>query len=96
MAKRHIRRNKLKDFDEARFHDYDVRFRINEDKLPGVRAFNTLSADDRAIYIAYLVMGENKTSLARHFGVSWAKVYERIRLIEDEVRERSKKMADEE
>lgn len=65
-------------FSQKAFRDLDERFRYNESRDPLVSAFNLLPADERAVVLAYIVLGENKQSLARLLGVSVPVVYDRL------------------
>ena len=90
----HGKRRNIK-FDEQAFRELDREYRLNEGRDPLVSAFNRLPADDRAIMLAYIVMGHNKKNLARLMGVSWPVVDERIWRIQVVVEEQYRRLRSE-
>ena len=85
------RKNK-RHIDEAAFKALDRRFRENADGDLLVRAFNTLPADDRALMLAYITVGNNTSELARMAGVSRGVIESRLWRIQVVVKERYEKL----
>lgn len=79
-------------FDEQAFKALDREYRLNECGDNLVKAFNTLTADDRAIMLAYIVVKKNKSVLAELLGVSWPTLDDRLWRIQVVVKERYEKI----
>lgn len=88
-------RRKNTGLNERDFKELDRRYRTNENGDPLVRAFNSLNADDRAIMLAYIAIGRNKSELAKLLGVSFPVMDDRIWRIQVIVAERYQKIMQE-
>ncbi len=85
-------RNNHKGIDIKAFRELDRRYRLNGHFDPLCRAFNTLPADDRAIMLAYIVVGKKKRHLANLLGVSYPVINDRLWRIQVVVKERYEKI----
>lgn len=81
-------RKSHKGLDEQLYRDLDRHYRLSGLSDPLCRAFNTLAADDRAIMLAYIACGKNKSTLCRLLGVSWPVLDDRLWRIQVVVKER--------
>lgn len=73
--------------DDEQFRNLDREYQQNECGDPMVEALNALPADERSLFILYIMTGNNKTALAKKMGCSYPIIDQRIFYLQVKLKE---------